>query len=178
MDVWTVVGILAIAAAVLAFLRARAYRETFVITCPDNLEPAAVKMAAFDERLRACTRWPEKAGCGQECLRQIESSPHDCLVQSIVARWYEHRDCVYCHKPIGEIVWHERPPALRTADGRTREWKDISPEELPKAFNDAEAVCWPCNLVETFRREHPEQVIQRKRLIESVHPLPPTVNVY
>ena len=46
MDVWTVVGILAIAAAVLAFLKARAYRETYVITCPDNLEPAAVKMTA------------------------------------------------------------------------------------------------------------------------------------
>ncbi len=26
-------------------------------------------------RLEDCTRWPEKAGCGQECLSQIESSP-------------------------------------------------------------------------------------------------------
>ena len=178
MDVWTVVGILAIAAAVFVFLKARGYRETYVITCPDNLEPAAVKMAAFDDKLRACTRWPEMAGCGQECLGQIESSPHDCLVQSLVAQWYANRDCHYCHKPIGPIAWHERPPALRMADGTSREWKDVAPQDLPKIFNNAEAVCWPCNLVETFRREHPEQVIERRRIIETPHALPPTVNVY
>jgi hypothetical protein len=178
MDVWTVVGILAIAGAVFAFLKARAYRETYVITCPDNLEPAAVKMTAFDEKLRACTRWPEMAGCAQDCLRQIESSPHDCLVQSIVARWYANRDCYFCHKPIGPIVWHERPPAVRPSDGRTREWKDIASQDLPKVFNNADAVCWPCNLVETFRREHPEQVIERKRFVEPMHTLAPTASVY
>ena len=178
MDPWVVIAVLAAVAAVLVFLKARAYRETYVITCPDNLEPAAVKMAAFDERLRACTRWPEMAGCGQECLGQIESNPHDCLVRSIVANWYTNRDCFFCKRPIEKVVWHERPPALRMPDGTTREWKDVRAEELPKVFNSADAVCWTCHIVETFRREHPERVIERVRLAEPAATLAPSVNVY
>ena len=195
MSPWLIAGavLIAVAAYLLfsGFFRTfLTFRGTRVITCPENLESAAVKVNAAhaaqwasiagepDLRLKSCSRWPEKAGCGQECLAQIEASPESCLVQTIVANWYAGKSCTFCEKPIGEIVWHERPPALRTADGRTREWKDIAPEELPKAFNEAAAVCWPCNLVETFRREHPEQVIERKRLIEPMHPLPPTVNVY
>lgn len=152
--------------------------KTYVITCPDNLEPEAVKTSLFGSGLRACTRWPEMAGCGQECLSQIRSAPHDCLVQSIVARWYENRQCCFCHRPIAKIVWHERPPALRMPNGITREWMDVAPEELPKVFNDAEAVCWPCHLVETFRREHPGWVLERVMTPEPRKVLPPSANVY
>lgn len=152
--------------------------KKYVITCPDNLEPAAVKMGLFDNGLRACTRWPEMAGCGQECLSQIQSAPHDCLVQTIVARWYENRHCHFCHRAIEKVVWHERPPALRMPDGTTREWKDVAAEELPKVFNDAEAVCWACHVVETFRREHPEMVVERPRTAAPRSVLAPSVNVY
>lgn len=178
MDVWTLVALLAAAAAVLVFLKARAYRDTYIITCPENLDSAAVKLAAFDDHLRACSRWPEMAGCGQECLAQIESDPHACLVQSIVASWYQNRDCYFCKRAIENIVWHERPPAVRMPDGTTREWKDIAAHELPKVFNSADAVCWTCHIVETFRREHPERVIERPRLVEPVATLKPTASVY
>jgi len=160
--------------------RARLARGERIITCPDNDQPAAVRVSVSgpDLHLRSCSRWPEMAGCAEDCLRQVEAAPHDCLVRSIVARWYEGKSCHYCGDEIGAIVWHERPPALRLPDGTTREWKDIRSEELPKLFAIASAVCWRCNLTETFLREHAALVIERPRVRQSHKTIPPSVSVY
>jgi len=160
--------------------RYRLSRGERIITCPDNEQPAAVRVAAWgaDLHLRSCSRWPEMAGCAEDCLRQIETSPHACRVQTIVSSWYEGKRCHYCTSEIGAIVWHERPPALRMPNGTTREWKDIRAEELPGVFATAEAVCWKCNLAETFRREHGELVVERRRVAARTYTIPPSVAVY
>ncbi|HEX2757787.1 MAG TPA: hypothetical protein VHP60_04725, partial [Thermoanaerobaculia bacterium] len=78
----------------------RVYRGTRLVACPETKRPAAVELdamhAAFpllgDEpgrfRLTSCSRWPEKAGCGQECLTEVERDPGACLVRTIVTGWY------------------------------------------------------------------------------------------
>ncbi len=192
---WSFVGlvVVAIAAYLLAsgFVKAyRRYRGTRVITCPENLQPAAVKVAAFDAakwtaisgepspHLRACSRWPEMAGCDEACMSQIEAAPEACLVHTIVTAWYAGKHCAYCSKPIGEIVWHERPPAVRLSDGRTMEWKDIPAERLPNAFATGEAVCWACHIVEGFRHDHPELVVERTHEHVPTHVIEPTEAVY
>ncbi|HEY3204662.1 MAG TPA: hypothetical protein VGL03_13510 [Thermoanaerobaculia bacterium] len=72
----------------LLWVAARAYlkfRGTRVITCPETGCPAAVKVdmghaartsvvGETELRLESCSRWPERAGCGQECLAQIEAA--------------------------------------------------------------------------------------------------------
>ena len=60
----------------------RAYRRRCVVTCPEtgqatgvHVDAARVARSAWlgplDLRLRGCTRWPERAGCGEECLGQL-----------------------------------------------------------------------------------------------------------
>lgn len=192
---WTLVGVLVIGVAAYllfsGFIRTwRLYHGVRVITCPENLQPAAVSVAAFDAarwfsitgqndlHLRSCSRWPEMSGCDEACLPQIEAAPYACRVQAIVNSWYEGKACHYCARPIGRIVWHERPPAVLDGDGVSREWKDIAPEDLPKVFAAGQPVCWACNVVETFRHEHPEQVIERVRLATPDHTIPPSASVY
>ena len=62
------------------------YKGRRVVTCPENERPAGVTVDARHAaatglakppqlRLESCSRWPEKAGCGQQCLSQIEASP-------------------------------------------------------------------------------------------------------
>ncbi len=148
------------------------YRGTRVITCPENQNPAAVHVdaryaamtAGMDQpvlRLDSCSRWPERAGCGQECLKQIQDAPEDCLVRNILGRWYAGKTCVYCEKALGEIEWAEHQPALRAPDGHTYEWSDIAPEALPAVLLTHQPVCWRCHVAMTFRREHPELVVDR-----------------
>jgi len=111
-------------------------RGARVITCPDNEQPAAVTVdarhAAFTAvgghehlRLDSCSRWPEKAGCGQECLAQIETQPADCLVKTQVSRWYADKSCAICGKALGAVDWASHKPALRAPDGRKLEWSGV-----------------------------------------------------
>lgn len=158
------------------------YRGTRVLTCPENHEHVAVRVALLaggpQPRLKTCTRWPEKAGCDQACVGELEAEPRRTLVQAIASDWYTGKSCVICFKPIEEIVWHERPPALRTPQGTTREWKDVAPQELPDVLGSNEPVCWRCHVTESFRREHNEWVIERPQQVEEEKTLEPSASIY
>ena len=150
-----------------------------IVNCPETGRPVAVDLdvrysAAHSLvgrphfRLKDCSRWPEKAGCGQMCLGDVEASPHDCLVRSILSRWYAGKRCVYCHHVFGDVHWHDRKPALRGADGVTREWSEFPAETIPEVLQTHEPVCWNCHIAETFRRERPDLFIDRPP-----RPMPP-----
>ena len=145
-------------------------RGARVITCPDNQQPAAVAVdarhAAFTAagghehlRLDSCSRWPEKAGCGQECLEHIATQPMDCLVKTQVSRWYADKVCAICGKALGAVDWASHEPALRAPDGRTLEWSDVKPEMMFSVMGTHAAICWDCHVAETFRRQRPDLVL-------------------
>jgi hypothetical protein len=162
---------------VLAYFRFRGPR---LVTCPETKKPAAVEVAAAEAgagaflseptlRLKECSRWPERAGCGQDCLQQIEADPEKCLVWKIVADWYAGKKCVFCHKEIEPVRHLDHAPALLGPDFQTLEWKDMRPEELPSAFTTYQPVCWNCHVAETFRRLHPELVVNRAPEPKRIH---------
>ena len=170
--IWAVV---AVAAVVLGYRTVRTYlkfRGKRIVSCPENHLAAAVKVsaakAAFESaiadprlELSVCSRWPEREGCGQECLAQIAETPKACLVSTIVNRWYEGKECVFCHTPFHEIHWHDHPAALLDEENRTIEWKDIPAENLQQTFRTHLPVCWNCHVAQTMRRIHPDLVVTR-----------------
>jgi len=148
------------------------YRGTRIVVCPENREMVAVAVdaphAAFtapqgrsDLRLESCTRWPERQGCGQECLGQVESAPEACLLRTILGEWYQGKTCALCGRAFGAIHWHDRRPALSAPDGRLVTWDGFRPEQVIDVLASHKPICWDCHLAETFRREHPELVIDR-----------------
>jgi hypothetical protein len=148
------------------------WRGERIVTCPETKQPAAVNVAAseaalgvfFNEptlRLKECSRWPERQGCGQDCLQQIEANAQNCLVWNMVSKWYEGKKCVFCHKPIPPPHHVDHAPALLGPDFRTTEWKNIAAEKLPEVFSTHQPVCWNCHVSETFRRERAELVTDR-----------------
>jgi hypothetical protein len=149
------------------------YRGKRLITCPESREPAAVDVAAGEAavgaflseptlRLKECSRWPERADCGQDCLQQIDADPESCLVWNIASKWYEGKKCVFCHKQIGPLHHLDHAPALLGPDFRTCEWKDLRAEQLPDVFARYQPVCWNCHVAESFRRLHPQLVTDRR----------------
>jgi hypothetical protein len=155
------------------FLRTyRKFRGTRVITCPETGCAAAVEVdkghaaatAAAGERelrLSTCSRWPEKEECGQECLSQIEASPEGCLVRSMLVEWYRNGACAYCREEIPEIRWSDNKPALLTPDGKTLDWADVRPEDLPRVFETHRRVCWNCHVAQSFRAQFPGLAVER-----------------
>lgn len=149
------------------------FRGKRLITCPENHKTEAVEVAAGEAavgaflseptlRLKECSRWPERQDCGQECLKQIEVNPQNCLVWNIVSTWYEGKQCVYCHKTFDELHHLDHVPALLSPNGKTVEWRELRPEQLPEAFSNHRPICWNCHVAETFRRLHPDLVVDRQ----------------
>lgn len=167
--------VLAIGIVAVVLLAGRAYLRASgarVVTCPDHRRPAGVELDARRAavtailggptlRLRLCSRWPEKQGCGQECLREIASSRDGCLVRGILTRWYEGKRCVACGRSIGPIDWAHRKPALLAPDGRTADWTELDPERVPEVLTTHAPVCFDCHVSETFRRMYPDLVVDR-----------------
>ena len=148
----------------------RRYRGKGVLTCPETGKPVAVELDARrlaatemvgdrDLRLRSCSRWPERSGCGQECLAEVESSPEDCLVRARLTAWYRGASCELCGRNIGEISWSEHKPALMSPDRGTMEWQDVRAESLPALLQTYHRICWSCHVAESFRARFPERVI-------------------
>lgn len=148
------------------------FRGKRLVTCPETKATAAVDVAAGEAaigaflseptvRLKECSRWPERASCGQDCLQQVEVDPDHCLVWKIVSNWYAGKKCIFCQKEIGPLHQLDHAPALLSPDFRTTEWKVIRPEQLPEIFATHQPVCWNCHVTESFRRLHPELVVNR-----------------
>jgi hypothetical protein len=175
-NIWVVIGLVVAVAAIAAARLLVAwfrYRGARVITCPENRSVAGVQLDALHAaltsfgapnlRLSACSRWPERAGCGQECVSQIHEAPEGCLVRNILAEWYRGKSCASCGQHFGEIEWEIRKPALISADKVSIEWSLVAAERLPETLQTALPVCFACHMANTLVREHPDLVTDRSR---------------
>jgi hypothetical protein len=158
-------------AAVGAYLK---FRGTRVVTCPETKTTVALELDAGraaltaglhepELRVTSCSHWPERQDCGQRCLEQIRSAPDGCLARAMLSSWYRGKSCVTCGRALGEIDWMERKPALMSPEGPTVEWHEVPAERLPQVLSTHSPMCWSCHVAETFRREHPELVVDRPR---------------
>jgi hypothetical protein len=145
-------------------------RGTRLVNCPETNDTVAVEVDAGHAaltgalgkarfELTSCTRWPERYDCGRECLAQIEAAPIDCLVRTQLAAWYAGKSCVVCGKPFGAVDWMTHRPGLMEPGGAIMKWQDIQAEKLAEVVASHKPVCWDCFVAETFRRQHPELVI-------------------
>jgi len=143
-----------------------------VITCPENRQYAGVKLgmqrvlatglvSSPKLRLSTCSRWPERAGCGQECLSQIAERPEECLVRKILTQWYADKHCIYCKQPFGTIEWSIRKPALQIEGRASLACDSVPAENLPDTLANAQPVCFSCHTATEWVREHPDQVTDR-----------------
>src|SRR6476619_2853604 len=123
-----------------------------VITCPETRTAEVVRVdaghAAWTDlvgdkklRLQSCSRWPEKADCGQDCLAQVESAPDGCLVRERLTAWYQDAKCVLCGMPIGPVRWIDNRPGLRSSDERVLFWEDVPARAAPLP---RPGWSWPC----------------------------------
>ncbi len=171
------VAAIVLGAGVYAFIAYRTwarFRGTRVVVCPENHQTAAVEvdagqaavsavMGSPDLHLQACSRWPEREGCDEACVAQIEAAPAETLVTSVLGRAYAGRRCALCDHPIEIGAFDHRPAFLDLArpDHPTIDWSQVDPTTLPERLKLLAPVCWNCHVAESFRRLHPELVVDR-----------------
>jgi len=164
-----VLSSIAIGRLLAAWLR---YRGRRVVTCPENTRPAGVTVDALhaaatalgrkpEMTLSSCSRWPERAGCGQACLSQISAAPEDCLVRNILVKWYVGKKCAWCGQAFGDISLGGAKPSVLRADNISVEWSEIPAEQLQEVLSAARPVCFACHMASKMVREHHELVTDR-----------------
>jgi hypothetical protein len=170
--IWTGIACAVLVGVALSIRAYALYRGKMLVKCPETGESAAVHVDTLQAvkdtilgrqrlQLDQCSRWPERADCGQACLSQIEEDPKSCLVWTAVTDWYRNKECAICKRPFHEVHWHDRPPALLAPDRNTAQWNEISAEKLPEVFASYLPICWSCHWAEKFRRVHPDLIIDR-----------------
>jgi hypothetical protein len=143
-----------------------------VIICPETKKQAMVEVDAThaaltsllgrtDLRLESCWRWPLRENCGQECLLQLDVAPPECLVRSVLEKWYLGKCCAFCKTPFAEIALTDHEPALLAPDGNTVEWTTIPIAGMVDVLANYQPVCWNCHVAQSFRRDHPDLVVYR-----------------
>jgi hypothetical protein len=140
------------------------------VTCTATGYPAAVRLDAAhamvttlissnpNVRIADCSLWAAGGLCDHGCI--TEAVAPESTIPSIVARWYEKKQCVCCAKPITLQSFNHRA-ALLSPHGTTREWSDVPADRLLDSLRTDSPVCWNCHVAETLRRERPDLVTDR-----------------
>ena len=169
----TMLVAVAIYFAVRYFIKAsKRFGGARVIVCPETGKQAMVEVdtrrAALtslvgraDIRLESCWRWPMNEACGQECLLQLDVAEDDCLVRSVLTKWYRGKNCAFCKRSFGDLDLIDHQPALFTPEGITVEWADVPISAVNEALATYQPVCWNCHIAQTFYHERPDLVIER-----------------
>ena len=173
--VMLIAGVMATYAAKMLFVYFR-MRGARIVVCPETRQPAVVSVdaghsavgAAFnspDLRLEICSRWPEREGCNQACASQIAVEPRATLAGERVKAWLSDKPCARCGRNAGE-EWHAvgpQPGLLSPVTNQTTRWDDIPTRDLPGRLETDTPVCKHCQLFEDFRRQYPDEVVDRHR---------------
>ncbi|OFW11832.1 MAG: hypothetical protein A3H96_27295 [Acidobacteria bacterium RIFCSPLOWO2_02_FULL_67_36] len=97
-----------------------------------------------------------------------KNNPHDAAMTAELKHFFEGKQCSACSRPIPPVHAFELRPGLLNAD--TREaiaWVEIPAANLSTTLESHVPICSNCLVIETFRRQHPDLVVDRHRTIEN-----------
>src|SRR5215471_18868862 len=81
-----------------------------VIICPETGKQAMVEL---DVRRAAIS----------SLIGQTDLRLENCLVRSVLEKWYRDKACTFCERPFEKIELIDHRPALLNPEGVTVEWK-------------------------------------------------------
>jgi hypothetical protein len=101
--------------------------------------------------------------------RYVKSNPHDAATTAQLKHFFEGKPCASCSRPIPPVHAGELRPGLLNPDTHQGiGWDDIPAANLSTTLASHKPICSNCMVIETFRQQHPELVVDRHRSIE--HP--------
>jgi hypothetical protein len=132
----------------------RRNRGKRIITCPESKVHEEVEVDsrhAFvtalrgreELRLKSCSRWPEREGCGQECLAEIAPAPDS--VMRLVRKWYEAEGCATCGSAFTPRDWEGQRLGLLDQGLNLIAIRDLPFEGLPLSLRQYRAICAKCH---------------------------------
>lgn len=165
---------LPVAAELQAYYANRGRRR---VVCPETNEAAEVEVdrkyalrTAFQNRqqsrLESCTRWPEKASCGQECLEQVDPTPEN--VDRLLSKWYEDQHCAICTRALTPSDWRRSRLAVLNQQHKLFELRHMHLGDLHAELQHMRPLCWNCHQEERARQTPRARPRDRQPVREAV----------
>jgi hypothetical protein len=89
---------------------------------------------------------------------------HDRTTNDLLKRFFDGKACAICKRPIAPVQRTGMKPGLLNPDSHeTHSWDQIPNENLPAMLQNHLAVCFDCQLAQSFRQRFPDLVVDRKR---------------
>ena len=144
-----------------------------VVICPETQQPVGVTVdlghaattavwEKADVRLTSCSRWPERAGCDQPCVAQIEAEPVETRTKVIATHFFAGKRCGICQRAIEPPnAATLQPGFLNLVTHEVNAWDEIDPAKLTAATEHDLPLCANCTLAESFRQRFPDRVVER-----------------
>ena len=100
--------------------------------------------------------------------KHVKSNPHDAATTAQLKQFFGGRQCASCTRPIPPVRAGElRPGLLNSITHEAIAWDEIPAANLSTTLEGHVAICSACLISETFRRQHPELVVDRHRTLAS-----------
>jgi hypothetical protein len=101
----------------------------------------------------------------------VRGSHHDAATTAQLRHFFEGKACAACGRSIQPMHAGDlRPGLLNPATHEAMAWNDIPPANLSTTLASHAPICSNCLLLETFRRQHPELIVDRHRAFGSDRP--------
>jgi hypothetical protein len=166
-------GLVAALYIAMAIRAAYRVRGKHVVICPETGAAAGVVVDAghaaatalldsSDVRLTSCSRWPDRQGCDQPCVTQIERAPARTRAKAIATRYFLGKRCAICHRAIDAPNAATLQPGFIAIESHAvNAWDEIPPQSLLDATEHQLPLCANCTLAESFRQRFPDKVTDR-----------------
>jgi hypothetical protein len=96
--------------------------------------------------------------------RHAKGNPHDAATTAQLKHFFEGKQCAACSRPIPPVhVGDLRPGLLNATTHEEIAWGDIPAADLSATLESHVPICSSCLVIEAFRRQHAELVVDRHR---------------
>ncbi len=94
-------------------------------------------------RVAGCDRWPERQGCDEECLLQVDLKP--AVLQRTLRKWYAGKSCALCDRVLTEDDWRQGRFSALDGDNKFVSPAALPLRDLPQHVSRYRPVCWQCH---------------------------------
>lgn len=110
-------------------------------------------------------------------LRRFRAADHppvdvkprrDAATTAQLKHFFDGKHCGSCNKPIPPVhAWEMRPGLLNPDTHAVIDWGDIPAADLSATFESHVPICSNCLILESFRQQYPDLVVDRHRSLEN-----------
>ncbi len=172
---------IAVVTCVVVFLKPDSYfARRHTIVCPESHASTGIEIDrthrlrtllrdTSELRVAACDRWPERQGCDEECLLQVDLKP--AVLERTLRKWYAGKSCGLCGRILTDSDWSQGRFSALDGNDKFVPPAALPLRDLPQQVGRYRPLCWPCHQQQRAKAASAPTLLKGDRRGRSEEPL-------